>query len=336
MFDRLRARLDRRVRRADWIDTAAREPARRRLGEVGLVFVEDVAAPRDASGEAAPPPGSFLDLYRRTRQRDASKTLALIGRPWTDEPLTPTLSPGEYFSRPNLVWVSPEIVRPPYLRAGEFNATSFGALGAVMGHEIAHAIPAGLQGAQNAAAGAGAGAGAGTAVGAAASATGAPAVASAASVALSARLSCLKRHLDRVSPPEAAVDSRRRLGESWADRVGVDLALEIMQDDAITAGNARALAEWQRDFFVAYAQTLCAFQNDGAPEVDLLRDPHAPASNRINSVVADSPEFARAFSCAVGSPDGPAHPLLRLVTAAASPRPSDAGRPPVSAARSAP
>jgi putative endopeptidase len=251
-----------------------------------------VEAPRTGSRETAPPPGSFLGLYRRTRQKAARKTLALVGRPWTEEPLTPTLSPGEYFSRPNLVWVSPEIVRPPYLRAGAFNATSFGALGAVMGHEIAHAIPAGLQGQKDADADAGA----------ANTGAGAPAIATTASVALSARLGCLKRHLDRVSPPEAAFDSRRRLGESWADRVGVDLALEVMQDDAISAGQARPLEAWQRDFFVAYAQTLCAFQNDGAPEVDLLRDPHAPASSRINSVVADSPEFARAFSCAAGAP----------------------------------
>jgi endothelin-converting enzyme/putative endopeptidase len=298
MFDRLRTRLSRRVRRADWIDESAREPARKRVGEVGLVFVEDVEAPAAAmAAPAAAPPGSFLDLYRRTRERDARRTLAMIGRPWTEEPLTPTLSPGEYFSRPNLVWVSPEIVRPPYLRAGLFNATSFGALGAVMGHELAHAIPAVLQ---TAASGA-------TATPAPGSTATRRPPETAAGVALSARLACLKRHLDRVSPPEAAVDSRRRLGESWADRVGVDLALEVMDDEAATAGQERTLGAWQRDFFVAYAQTLCAFQRDGAAEIDTLRDPHAPARSRINSVVADAPEFAQAFACRAGAPMAPAH-----------------------------
>lgn len=277
MFERLRARLDRRVRRADWIDEPAREPARRRLGQVGLVFVEDVEVPALAM---ATPPGSFLDLYRRTRERDARRTLALIGRPWTEEPLTPTLSPGEYFSRQNRVWVSPEIVRPPYLRAEGFNATSFGALGAVMGHEIAHAIPSVLL------------------------TTAAP---SAAGAVLSARLACLKRHLDSMSPPEAAVDSRHRLGESWADRVGVDLALEAMDDEAATAGQSRPLEAWQRELFVGYAQTLCTFQGDGAPEIDTWRDPHAPVRSRINSVVADAPEFARAFACRAGAPMAPAH-----------------------------
>lgn len=276
MFDQLRARLDRRVRRADWIDEPAREPARKRLGQVSLVFVEDVEAPALA---IATPPGSFLDLYRRTRERDARRTLALIGRPWTEEPLTPTLSPGEYFSRQNRVWVSPEIVRPPYLRVVGFNATSFGALGAVMGHELAHAIPSVLQ------------------------TTAAP---SAAGAALAARLACLKRHLDSMSPPEAAVDSRHRLGESWADRLGVDLALEAMNDEAATAGQARSPEAWQRDLFVGYAQTLCTFQGDGAPEIDTWRDPHAPVRSRINSVVADVPEFARAFACRAGAPMDPA------------------------------
>ena len=289
MFDRLRARLDRRVRRADWIDEPAREPARKRLGEVSLVFVEDVEAPTPA---IATPPGSFLDLYRRTRERDARHTLALIGRPWAEEPLTPTLSPGEYFSRPNRVWVSPEIVRPPYLRAEGPSAISFGALGAVMGHELAHAIPAVLQ------------------TPSASAATGAALrrqPTTAAGAMLSARLACLKRHLDSMSPPEAAVDSRHRLGESWADRVGVDLALEAMDDEAATAGQARSLEAWQREFFVGYAQTLCTFQGDGAPEIDTWRDPHAPARSRINSVVADAPEFARAFACRAGAPMAPAH-----------------------------
>jgi endothelin-converting enzyme/putative endopeptidase len=289
MFDRLRARLDRRIRHADWIDDAAREPARKRVAEVGLVFVGDVEAPAVA---LASPPGSFLDLYRRTRERDARRTLALIGRPWAEEPLTPTLSPGEYFSRANRVWVSPEIVRPPYLRAPGFNATSFGALGAVMGHEIAHAIPALLQAARAA-----------TAQARAAS----RAPETAAGVSFSTRLACLKRRLDSLSPPEAAADSRHRLGESWADRVGVDLALEAMDDEAATAGQSRPLEAWQRDFFVAYAQTLCTVQGDGAPEIDALRDPHAPARNRINSVVADAPEFARAFACRADAPMAPVH-----------------------------
>jgi endothelin-converting enzyme/putative endopeptidase len=288
MFDRLRARLDRRVGRADWLDETAREPAHKRVAGVGLVFVEDVEAPAVA---LASPPGSFLDLYRRTRERDARRTLGLIGRPWAEEPLTPTLSPGEYFSRANRVWVSPEIVRPPYLRAPGFIATSFGALGAVMGHEIAHAIPAMLQAAAPRPADR--------------TGTASRPPETTAAVSLSARLACLKRRLDSLSPPEAAADSRYRLGESWADRVGVDLALEAMDDEAANAGQSRPLEAWQRDFFVAYAQTLCAVQGDGAPEIDPLRDPHAPAPSRINAAVADAPEFARAFACATGAPMAP-------------------------------
>lgn len=80
-----------------------------------------------------------------------------------------------------------------------------------------------------------------------------------------------------------------------------------MDDEAATAGQSRPLEAWQRDFFVAYAQTLCTVQGDGAPEIDALRDPHAPARNRINSVVADAPEFARAFACRADAPMAPAH-----------------------------
>ena len=295
IFDRLRARLDRRIQRADWIADAARPLARRRLREVKLVFVGDLDVPDQLS--APLPAGSFLDLYRRTRQNDARNKLGLIGHPWTEEPLTPTLSPGEYFNGPNRVWISPEIVRPPYVRAyeraGDFNATSFGALGTVMGHEIAHAIPAALR----------------RPPGPVTSATDTQpptrVTGDTAGVTLSARLACLKRRFESVSPPDAATDARRTLGESWADRVGVDLALEAMDDEAITAGRARPLEDWQRDFFVAYAQTMCAFQSDTPAEIDSLRDPHAPARSRINSVVSDTPEFANAFSCAPNQPMSP-------------------------------
>ncbi len=293
LFDQLRARLDRRVERADWIDEAARGPARQRLSTLGMVFVENIDAPSATTAASSPePPGSFLSLYRRKVAGDARTVLSAIGHPSPKEPLTPTLSPGEYFSGANLVWVSPEILRPPYLRTGAFNATSFGALGAVMGHEIAHAVSAEQLAVATAAA---------LETGAARRHP------DAARGALSDRLACLKRHLDRVSPPVAAADSRRQLLESWADRVGVDLALEAMDDAAATGGHAAPLDAWRRDFFVAYAQALCAVQGDSASEIDSLRDPHPPARTRINSVVGDSPGFARAFACRVDAPMVPPH-----------------------------
>ena len=293
LFDRLRARLDRRVRRADWLEEDARAAASRRLGQVALVFVADLAPP--APPPRAAPPGSFLELSRRSRQQPSLDRLGLIGKASLEEPLTATLNPGEYFSRANRIWLSPEIVAPPYLRgeraradgAGPFHATSFGGLGSVMAHELAHVIPAALPGFADG------------------SVTGngerSPAAGHAARDALAARLACLKRGGDGGAGTEAIrSDTRRTLGETWADRVGVDVALEAMDDEAIVRGRERPLESWQRDFFVAYAQTLCAFHRDAPPGVESALDAHAPAHSRINKVVADMPEFARAFACGPG------------------------------------
>ncbi|KAE9411763.1 hypothetical protein Angca_007938, partial [Angiostrongylus cantonensis] len=37
----------------------------------------------------------------------------------------------------------------------------------------------------------------------------------------------------------------------------------------------------------------------------ILTDPHAPEKYRVNRVLANQPEFAAAFNCAVGTPMNP-------------------------------
>ena len=58
----------------------------------------------------------------------------------------------------------------------------------------------------------------------------------------------------------------------------------------------------RRDFFVAYAQTMCLHGIDQVPDVGALRAPHTIERARINGVLANSAAFARTFACPSGTP----------------------------------
>jgi len=55
-------------------------------------------------------------------------------------------------------------------------------------------------------------------------------------------------------------------------------------------------------FFVGFAQWACENDRPENARVRALTDPHSPAEARINGVVVNMPEFARAFGCKAGQP----------------------------------
>ncbi|VDM33089.1 unnamed protein product [Toxocara canis] len=67
------------------------------------------------------------------------------------------------------------------------------------------------------------------------------------------------------------------------------------------------LEEYTNDqiFFMSYAQTWCGHSKPEAMIRQILTDPHAPSRFRVNGVVVNQPEFAKAFNCPIGSPMNP-------------------------------
>jgi endothelin-converting enzyme/putative endopeptidase len=99
------------------------------------------------------------------------------------------------------------------------------------------------------------------------------------------------------------INSELTLGEDLADLGGTILAYAAWK--RATAGEdlqpRDGLTPDQR-FFVGFAQWACG---DERPETKRLRartNPHSPGEYRINGVVANMPEFARAFECRPGQP----------------------------------
>ncbi|MEJ8566762.1 M13 family metallopeptidase [Elongatibacter sediminis] len=92
-------------------------------------------------------------------------------------------------------------------------------------------------------------------------------------------------------------------GEDIADLGGLILAWQAWRTE--TAGQALperdGLTAEQR-FFVGFAQWACAAERPESLRLHAATDPHSPPRHRINGVVVNMPEFARAFQCPADAP----------------------------------
>ena len=94
------------------------------------------------------------------------------------------------------------------------------------------------------------------------------------------------------------INSELTSGEDIADLGGLVLAWEAwkMETADQQLEPADGFSPDQR-FFVGFAQWACGGERDESLRLHAATDPHSPPKYRINGVVVNMPEFARAFSC---------------------------------------
>lgn len=99
------------------------------------------------------------------------------------------------------------------------------------------------------------------------------------------------------------INSRLTLGEDVADLGGLILAHMAWRAQMAgqTLQERDGLTPEQR-FFVGYAQWACENQRPENLRLHVKTDPHSPGRYRVNGLVVNMPEFARAFSCPVTAP----------------------------------
>ena len=99
------------------------------------------------------------------------------------------------------------------------------------------------------------------------------------------------------------INSKLTLGEDIADLAGILLAWDAWK--LATAGQKLeprdGLTPEQR-FFVGNAQWVCANERPEDMRVRAMTDPHSPPAWRVNGLMPNVPEFAKAFSCKTGQP----------------------------------
>ncbi len=119
-----------------------------------------------------------------------------------------------------------------------------------------------------------------------------------------ARTKCVADQYGKyVVVDDIKLNSQLTLGEDVADLGGEILAYVAWQGATKDSKleSIDGLTPEQR-FFVGFAQWACANERPEQMRVNATTDPHSPAEYRINGVVVNMPEFAKAFACKAGQP----------------------------------
>ncbi len=208
-----------------------------------------------------------------------------IGKPvdkaeWS---MTPQTVNAYYNPQQNEIVFPAAILQPPFFDPKADDALNYGAIGAVIGHELTHAYddqgsrfgPTGnfeewwtdrdkkqFQ-------------------------------------ALTGKL--VEQYNGYTMGPGLKVNGHLTLGENVADLGGISIAWDALQKATADTPDPKidGLTRAQR-FFYGWATAWRTKYNDQAVKVALVTDPHAPARIRTNGTVANHPAFAEAFGCKEG------------------------------------
>jgi len=99
------------------------------------------------------------------------------------------------------------------------------------------------------------------------------------------------------------VNGKLTLGENAADNGGLRLAL-MSYLASLTPEKRKTVDGFtpEQRFFVAYGQSWCENARPERERMLAQTNPHAPPRYRVNGVVSNMPEFAKAFSCKADAP----------------------------------
>jgi putative endopeptidase len=118
------------------------------------------------------------------------------------------------------------------------------------------------------------------------------------------RVNCIRdQYAQYTIVDDIKINSKLTSGEDVADLGGTLLAYIAWKD--ATAGAALESKDGftpDQRFFIGFAQWAC---NDQRPEnlrVNAITNPHSPGRYRVNGIVANLPEFQKAFSCQASQP----------------------------------
>jgi len=129
-----------------------------------------------------------------------------------------------------------------------------------------------------------------------------------------AKTDCLANEYSQFTAvDDVHVNGRLTLGENTADNGGLRLAYMALMARAAASAMTPDTPEQQSEqkytpqqqLFIGYAQNWCTTDR---PEMLRLRaqtDPHSPNKIRVRGVLVNMPEFAKAFGCTAGQPMAP-------------------------------
>jgi len=242
--------------------------------------------------------GDLLGNVQRANTFEVNRQLAKIGKPLdrTEFGMTPPTVNAYYSPAFNDINFPAGILQPPFFDKTVDDAVNFGAIGVVIGHELTHGFddqgrkfdPEGNlrdwwtpQDAK----------------------------------AFEERVSCIDQEYSSFEPlPGLHVRGKLTLGENTADNGGMRVALRALHNTQAAEGKTskggaqedasktiKGFTPEQRAF-IGYGQVWCENQTEAALRQQVQTNPHSPGRFRVNGVMQNNEDFAKAFSCKKGQP----------------------------------
>jgi endothelin-converting enzyme/putative endopeptidase len=233
--------------------------------------------------------GDLVGDEIRASEAEVKRQLSRIGKPVDKQEwgMTPPTVNAYYNPPQNNINFPAGILQPPfYFRNGD-EAANYGAIGAVVGHELTHGFDD--QGRQYDGEG-----------------NLKDWWTTADANAFKERAQCIvDEYGSFVASGDTKQNGRLTLGENGADNGGLRLAYMALMDSlanhTVAADVKDGLTPQQR-FFVAWGQIWCQNITDEAARLQALTNPHSLGRYRVNGVVQNMPEFQQAFGCKTGQP----------------------------------
>ena len=274
------------ISKLEWMTEATRAEALTKLER----FTPKIGYPeiwKDYSGLSTQP-GDLIGNVLRASEFSFDYEAAKIGQPMRRHEwlMTPQTVNAYYHPLRNEIVFPAAILQPPFFDAEADDAINYGAIGAVIGHEIGHGFddqgstcdgdgrlrdwwtPADKE-------------------------------------AFGARTAALVDQYEGLTPalvPDAAVNGKLTLGENIGDLGGVGIAYQAwrLATDGVEPEPVDGIAAIQR-FFLSYARVWQTKRRDEAVRQQVATDPHSPEEFRVNQVVRNVDAYYEAFG--VGADD---------------------------------
>ena len=285
MVNALEKALERDIQSLDWMTPKTKAEALVKLHAI-INKIGDKANWLDYDGVPISR-SDALGNAARSSKFELARQLAKIGKPldrrdW--QMSQPTVN-AYYDPQENDINFPAGILQPPFWDNKMDDAVNYGAIGAVIGHELTHGFDD--QGRQFDAQG-----------------NLRDWWTEADAKAFEQRVQCLvDEYSSFTAVGDVKLNGKLTLGENTADNGGMRIALMALMD---TLGKKSPVKRdgftAQQRFFLGWAQVWCTNQSDENARLQAQTNEHSTGQYRVNGVVSNMPEFQEAFSCKAGQP----------------------------------
>lgn len=280
------------LKKLEWMDSSTREAAQSKLGAINwkvgysskLDKYDDVNIRRDSLSN------NVVECIAHSSRR----SIARLGQPAdkTEWFMNPHQVNAYYSPVRNEMVFPAGILQPPFFSDAYPDAMNYGAIGAVVGHEMSHGFDAGgrkynkdgeLKSWWS----------------------------NESATEYDHRTKCYIDLYDTFKPRDVDIHviGKLTLNENIADTNGLNVAYHAFKSlpnnskDGIEPPNALLARELTNDqlFFVSFAQTWCSLYRPEALKVQMMTDPHSPGQFRVLGPLSQSDIFADAFNCRNGT-----------------------------------